>query len=147
MAIQKCSYTVCPHTCRNITHITHLHHVLKHQAPASLPLTTPLATATSALLAPDPCPQQAARDRFNEFLRDAAVPAEDADVEKLRKERREAAAKGGAGAGEELPEAFWKLPRIRLLLILCKEVLRINKWVWGGLAGRAWGWDEGTPAA
>lgn len=30
---------------------------------------------------------------------------------------------------EELPESFYKLPRIRFLLILCKEILRINKWV------------------
>jgi hypothetical protein len=28
---------------------------------------------------------------------------------------------------EELPESFYKLPRIRFLLILCNEILRINK--------------------
>jgi hypothetical protein len=28
---------------------------------------------------------------------------------------------------EELPESFFQLPRIRFLLILCKEILRINK--------------------
>jgi hypothetical protein len=128
---------------------------------------------------------QAARNRFNEFLHMASVPADEADVERLRRERREAAAKdvkgtaGGSAAKEvrglrlnarmqlacvdlmqmyvattskllgsavsgmycgrlvllllllvlqeELPESFFKLPRIRFLLILCKEILRINK--------------------
>ncbi|WIA13678.1 hypothetical protein OEZ85_007238 [Tetradesmus obliquus] len=78
---------------------------------------------------------QAARNRFNEFLHMASVPADEADVERLRRERREAAAKdakGAAGGGakeEELPESFYKLPRIRFLLILCKEILRINKFI------------------
>lgn len=71
---------------------------------------------------------QAARSRFNEFLHMASVPADDADVERLRRERREAAAKDAKQAAqEELPDSFFKLPRIRFLLILCKEILRINK--------------------
>ncbi|KAF6252515.1 hypothetical protein COO60DRAFT_518967 [Scenedesmus sp. NREL 46B-D3] len=79
---------------------------------------------------------QAARNRFNEFLHMASVAADEADVERLRRERREAAAKevkGAAGTSaakeEELPESFFKLPRIRFLLILCKEILRINKFI------------------
>lgn len=58
----------------------------------------------------------------------ASVPADEADVERLRRERREAAAKDPtARQQEELPETFFKLPRIRFLLILCKEICRINK--------------------
>lgn len=72
---------------------------------------------------------QAARDRFNEFLHMASVPADDADVERLRQQRREAAAKDASARQqqEELPDKFFKLPRIRFLLILCKEICRINK--------------------
>jgi hypothetical protein len=46
------------------------------------------------------------------------------------RERREALAKEGravAGAAEELPERFFKLPRIHFLILLCREILRINK--------------------
>jgi hypothetical protein len=68
---------------------------------------------------------QAARDRFNSFLKQATSPADEADIERLRRERREAANKGALL--EELPEQFWKLPRIRFLLILCKEILHINR--------------------
>ncbi|KIY97727.1 hypothetical protein MNEG_10236 [Monoraphidium neglectum] len=84
---------------------------------------------------------QVARERFNELLQAAAQPADEADVEKLRRERREALAKegrgaAGGGAGEELPEKFWKLPRIRFLLLLCKEIARINRQAGGpGLGG------------
>eukprot|EP00878_Enallax_costatus_P005108 GHUV01005370.1.p1 GENE.GHUV01005370.1~~GHUV01005370.1.p1 ORF type:complete len:604 (+),score=218.67 GHUV01005370.1:107-1918(+) len=73
---------------------------------------------------------QAARDRFNEFLHMASVPADEADVERLRRERREAAAKDPtARQQEDVPETFFKLPRIRFLLILCKEICRINKFI------------------
>jgi hypothetical protein len=41
---------------------------------------------------------QGARNRFNEFLHMASVPADEADVERLRRERREAAAKDVKGA-------------------------------------------------
>lgn len=34
------------------------------------------------------------------------------------------------GSVEELPERFFRLPRIRFLLILCKEIFRINRWGW-----------------
>jgi hypothetical protein len=72
---------------------------------------------------------QAARERFNEFMQMAALPADDADVERVRRERREAAAKDGVKfADADLPEKFYKLPRIRFLLLLCKEMLRINRW-------------------
>lgn len=58
----------------------------------------------------------------------AALPADDADVERVRRERREAAAKDGVKlADADLPERFYKLPRIRFLLLLCKEMLRINR--------------------
>lgn len=73
---------------------------------------------------------QAARERFNEFLQMASLPADDADVERLRRERREAAAKDGVKSGDaDLPEKFYKLPRIRFLLLLCKELLRINRYI------------------
>jgi hypothetical protein len=32
-------------------------------------------------------------------------------------------------AQEDIPEKFFKLPRIRFLLLLCKEILRINRYV------------------
>lgn len=71
---------------------------------------------------------QAARERFNEFMQMAALPADDADVERVRRERREAAAKDGVKlADADLPEKFYKLPRIRFLLLLYKEMLRINR--------------------
>lgn len=71
---------------------------------------------------------QAARERFNEFLQMASLPADDADVERVRRERREAAAKDGVKLSEaDLPDKFYKLPRIRFLLLLCKELLRINR--------------------
>lgn len=71
---------------------------------------------------------QAARERFNEFLQMSSLPADDADVERLRRERREAAAKDGVKFGDaDLPDKFFKLPRIRFLLLLCKELLRINR--------------------
>jgi hypothetical protein len=93
---------------------------------------------------------QAARDCFNGLLQLAAAPADEADVERLRRERREAAAKDGLGGGgapgaaaaggggaeggggggpDGVPERFYKLPRIRFLLLLCKEILRINRCV------------------
>lgn len=50
--------------------------------------------------------------------------ADDADVERLKKER---AGQGPAVAAEPLPERFYKLPRIRFLLLLCKELARINR--------------------
>jgi len=59
----------------------------------------------------------------------AAMPADDADIERLRRERREAAAKDGLKGGEDLPDKFYKLPRIRFLLLLCKELLRINRFI------------------
>lgn len=48
------------------------------------------------------------------------------------RERREALAsqaRGASGTGglEELPDRFWKLPRIKFLLLLCKEVARVNR--------------------
>ncbi len=46
---------------------------------------------------------------------------------KLRRERREAAKTDPSRAAEELPDSFYKLPRIRFLLILCKEINRINR--------------------
>jgi hypothetical protein len=71
---------------------------------------------------------QAARERFNEFMQMASLPAEEADVERVRRERREAAAKDGIKLSEgDLPDRFYKLPRIRFLLLLCKELLRINR--------------------
>lgn len=58
----------------------------------------------------------------------ASLPADDLDVERLRRERREAAAKDGLkGSDADLPDKFFKLPRIRFLLLLCKELLRINR--------------------
>jgi len=71
-------------------------------------------------------------------------------VERLRRERREAAAKegrtGGApGAGEELQERFYKMPRMRFLLLLCREISRVNRWVGGGLwCVCAWGGGGGV---
>jgi hypothetical protein len=50
--------------------------------------------------------------------------ADDTDVERLKKER---ASQGPAVAAEPLPERFYKLPRIRFLLLLCKELARINR--------------------
>lgn len=76
------------------------------------------------------CGTQAARERFNEFLHMASMPADDADVERLRRESREAAAKDGLKGGDaDLPDKFYKLPRIRFLLLLCKELLRINRFI------------------
>jgi hypothetical protein len=50
-------------------------------------------------------------------------------IERFRRERREAAAKDGIKLSEgDLPERFYKLPRIRCLLLLCKELLRIKRW-------------------
>lgn len=46
---------------------------------------------------------QAARERFNEFLQLAAVPADEADVERLRRERREASAKDAVAGGGGKP--------------------------------------------
>lgn len=40
-----------------------------------------------------------------------------------------------AASPEDLPDAFFKLPRIRFLLILCKEIARINRHV----DARGWG--------
>lgn len=61
------------------------------------------------------------------------MPADDADIERLRRERREAAAKDGLKAASDadllLPDKFYKLPRIRFLLLLCKELLRINRFI------------------
>ena len=72
---------------------------------------------------------QAARERFNEFMQMAALPADEGDVERVRRERREAAAKDGVKlADADVPETFYKLPRIRFLLLLCKEMLRINRY-------------------
>jgi hypothetical protein len=52
------------------------------------------------------------------------------------RERREAMAKEGrTGGAEELPERFFRLPRIRFLLILCREVARITRWVCQGDGG------------
>lgn len=71
---------------------------------------------------------QTARERFNEFLQMASLPADEADIERVRRERREAAAKDGIKLSEgDLPDRFYKLPRIRFLLLLCKELLRINR--------------------
>ena len=64
----------------------------------------------------------------------ASLPADEADVERLRRERREAAAKDGVKLADgDMPDRFYKLPRIRFLLLLCKELLRINRFVelWG----------------
>ena len=44
----------------------------------------------------------------------------------LVRERREAAAKEGR-APEELPSSFHKLPRVQFLLLLCKEIVRVNR--------------------
>ena len=108
----------------------------KDEPYASVDYHKALAVADAVLGARPP----AARARFGEQLLAAAAPADDADVERLRRERREAAAKdggggaggaGGAGGGgaDDLPERFFKLPRIRFLLLLCREVARINRFL------------------
>ncbi len=48
------------------------------------------------------------------------------------RERREALTKegrtgGATGPVEELPDRFFKLPRVRFLLLLCREMFRINR--------------------
>ena len=52
------------------------------------------------------------------------MQADDADVERLRRER---ASLGAAVASEPLPGRFFKLPRIRFLLVLCQELARISQ--------------------
>lgn len=71
----------------------------------------------------------AARESFVTHLQTYAEPADDQDVEKLRKERREAQVKDPSRAYEDMPEFFYKLPRIRFLLVLCKEILYFNKYL------------------
>lgn len=68
------------------------------------------------------------RDSFNALLQEASDPADEADVERVRRERREALAKEGQRtAPDNLPDKFYKLPRIRFLIIFCNELSRINR--------------------
>lgn len=59
----------------------------------------------------------AMRKRLNELLQNACGPADEFEVEKLKLAR---------GPQEALPENFYKLTRTSFLLILCKELARIN---------------------
>lgn len=102
------------------------HHLAQH---ASITKTTSCCLLLNAEWELSVYAVQAARERFNEFLQMSSLPADDADVERLRRERREAAAKDGVKFGDaDVPDKFYKLPRIRFLLLLCKELLRINRW-------------------
>ncbi|GAX74225.1 hypothetical protein CEUSTIGMA_g1674.t1 [Chlamydomonas eustigma] len=62
---------------------------------------------------------QAARKKFNEFIKNASVPVDDPEAEKtVRRDQR--------FAGEVMPERFYRLPRVTFLILLCKEMTRIN---------------------
>ncbi|GIM03682.1 hypothetical protein Vretimale_8354, partial [Volvox reticuliferus] len=70
---------------------------------------------------------QALRDRFNEALLAVSLPADDADLEKLKRDPRYVAAAAEAAAGgPPLPERFYRLPRPRFLALLVSEISRLN---------------------
>ncbi|KAG2434787.1 hypothetical protein HXX76_007672 [Chlamydomonas incerta] len=70
----------------------------------------------------------AVREAFNNALMSVSVPADDADVDKLRRDARYAAAQqdAAAGAGPPPPERFYRLPRPRFLALLASEIARLH---------------------
>ena len=62
-----------------------------------------------------------ARDKFNDFIKAASVPVEDGEaIDRVRREHQR------PGEGSFVPDRFFRLHRISFLMMLCKELCRIN---------------------